>query len=456
MQIQLSDHFDFKKLIRFTVPSIIMMVFTSIYGVVDGFFVSNFVDKTAFTAVNFIMPYLMILGAVGFMFGTGGAALISKVLGEGDKERATRIFSMLIYVSLGVGVLLAVLGIATLRPVAALLGAEGRMLDDCVLYGTVILIALPAFILQYEFQCLFITAEKPKLGLYVTLAAGFGNMILDALLVAVFPLGLVGAALATAISQCIGGILPLFYFARKNSSILRLVPARPELGAMGKVCVNGSSELMANIAMSVVGILYNAQLLAYAGEDGVAAYGVLMYVNFIFLAVFIGYAIGVAPVVGYHFGAGNSRELRGILLRSTVIIATFALVMFALAELLAYPLSYMFVGYDEALLDMTVRGFFVCSFSFLFAGFAIYASSFFTALNDGLTSALLSFMRTLIFQVSAVLFLPLIMELDGIWLSVVVAEALAVVMSAIFLIAYRKRYGYGKMPIDPTESNKER
>lgn len=447
MKIQLSDHFDYKKLLRFTLPSIAMMVFTSIYGVVDGFFVSNFVDETAFTAVNFIMPYLMLLGAVGFMFGTGGSALISKVFGEGDPQRAKRIFTMLIYISAAVGVVIAALGILTLRPVATLLGAEGRLLDDCVVYGTVILIALPAFILQYAFQSLFITAEKPKLGLYVTVGAGVTNMVLDALLVAVFPMGLIGAALATALSQCVGGILPLFYFARKNSSLLCFTPARPDLSALFRICTNGFSELMANISMSIVGILYNAQLLAYAGEAGVAAYGVLMYVNFIFIAVFIGYAIGTAPVIGFHYGAGNREELRSILTKSTVIVAIIAVLMFALAECLAYPLAYMFVGYNPELCAMTVRGFYICSFSFLFCGFAIYASSFFTALNDGITSAILSFMRTMIFQVVAVLLLPLTMGLDGIWLSVPLSELLAVVASAIFLIAYQKRYGYGKKEI---------
>ncbi len=447
MKIQLSDHFDYKKLLRFTLPSIAMMVFTSIYGVVDGFFVSNFVDETAFTAVNFIMPYLMLLGAVGFMFGTGGSALISKIFGEGDPERARRIFTMLIYVSAGVGAVIAGLGILTLRPVATLLGAEGRLLEDCVLYGTVILIALPAFILQYAFQSLFITAEKPKLGLYVTIGAGITNMVLDALLVAVFPMGLIGAALATAISQCVGGILPLFYFARRNGSLLHFVPSLPDLSALVRICTNGFSELMSNISMSVVGMLYNAQLLTYAGEPGVAAYGVLMYVNFIFIAVFIGYAIGTAPVIGFHYGAGNRKELRSILTKSTVIVAIIAGIMFALAECLAYPLAYMFVGYNPDLSAMTVRGFYLCSFSFLFCGFAIFASSFFTALNDGITSAILSFMRTMIFQVVAVIFLPLVLDLDGIWLSVPLAELLAVVASAIFLIAYRKRFGYGKLEI---------
>lgn len=451
MQIQLSDHFDYKKLLRFTLPSITMMVFTSIYGVVDGFFVSNFVNESAFTAVNFIMPYLMLLGAVGFMFGTGGSALISKIFGEGDKERARRIFTMLVYISAIVGAVIAALGIATLRPMAALLGASGRLLEDCVLYGTIILIALPAFILQYAFQSLFITAEKPKLGLYITVAAGITNMVLDALLVAVFRWGLVGAALATALSQCVGGILPLFYFARKNSSLIRFVPARPDFPALLRICTNGFSELMSNISMSVVGMLYNAQLLKYAGEGGVAAYGVLMYVNFIFIAVFIGYAIGTAPIIGFHYGAGNKRELRNILKRSTVIILAISMLMFLLAECLAYPLSYMFVGYNAELCEMTVRGFYLCSFSFLFAGFAIMASSFFTALNDGITSAILSFMRTMIFQVAGVLLLPLVLGLDGIWLSVPLSEVFAVIASVIFLLAYQNRFGYGKAALAEPE-----
>ena len=450
MKIQLSDHFDYKRILRFTLPSIIMLVFTSIYGVVDGFFVSNFADKTAFTAINFIYPYLMILGAAGFMLGTGGSALISKLLGEdgagdGNEEgsaRANRTFSMLIYVSLGIGALLALTGVLTVRPVAALLGAEGEMLEDCVLYGTVLSISLPAFLLQNEFQGLFVTAEKPKLGLWVTVGAGITNMLLDALLVAIIPLGLLGAALATAASQCVGGILPIIYFARRNGSLLRLGAPCLDLPALGRICFNGSSELLANISMSLVGMLYNAQLMHYAGEDGVAAYGVLMYVNFVFISAFIGYAVGISPVVGYHFGAGNSEELRGLRKRSTVIILVTSLSMFALSEALAYPLSYMFVGYDEALMDMTLGGFRLYSFSFLFAGMAIFISSFFTALNDGLISAVQSFARTIVFQVAGVLLLPMWLKLDGIWLSIPISELLALALGLVLLAAFKKKYNY--------------
>jgi len=441
-EIRLSDHFTYGRLLRFTFPSIAMMIFTSIYGVVDGFFVSNFVGKTPFAAVNFIYPFLMILGTVGFMFGTGGSALVSCTLGAKDHSRANRIFSLLIYVSLILGTITALLGILFLRPVARLLGAEGTMLDDCVLYGRIILVALPAFILQLEFQSFFITAEKPQLGLWVTVAAGITNMVLDALLVGILPLGLVGAALATAISQIVGGVIPLFYFLRPNSSLLQLGSTRFDGFALLRTCTNGSSELMSNVSMSLVNMLYNVQLLRYAGENGIAAYGTMMYVNMIFLAAFIGYSIGTAPVIGFHYGAQNHGELKGLLRKSLVIIGVFSVCMLAMGFLLADPLSRLFVGYDRELMELTRSGFCIFAFSFLFAGFAIFSSGFFTALNDGLTSALISFLRTLVFQIAAVLLMPLIWGIDGIWWSIVVAEAMAVVTGSIFLTLKRKKYQY--------------
>lgn len=442
MNIQLSDHFNYKKLLRFTFPSILMMIFTSVYGVVDGFFVSNFVGKTPFAAVNFIMPFLMILGAVGFMFGTGGSALISKTMGEGNKEKAKQLFSLLVYISAACGIVITVLGIIFIRPLAAFLGAEGELLDNCVTYGRIILIALPAYILQYEFQSFFVTAGKPQLGLAVTIAAGVSNMILDALLVAVFPLGLAGAAAATAVSQCVGGIIPLIYFARPNSSLLRLTKTVFDGKALLKTCTNGSSELMSNISMSLVSMLYNVQLIKYAGEDGVAAYGVLMYVNMIFLAAFIGYSVGTAPIVGYHYGAENHNELKNLIKKSLVIIGVFSVVMFIAAEVLAKPLAVVFVGYDQGLLQLTLRGFMIYSFSFLFAGIAIYGSSFFTALNNGLISALISFLRTLVFQIAAVIIFPMFWQIDGIWISIAAAELMAAAVTAIFLLCKKNKYHY--------------
>ncbi len=442
MKIQLSDHFAYSKLLRYTLPSIVMMVFTSIYGVVDGFFVSNFVGKTSFTAVNFIFPVLMILGAAGFMLGTGGGALIAKIMGEGKREEANRLFSLVIYTGIGCGTALAAVGLLLIRPIAAALGAQGQMLEDSVTYARIILLAIPAFVLQYEFQCLFSTAEKPALGLYVTVAAGVTNMVLDALFVAAFRWGLEGAAAATAVSQCVGGVIPLIYFARPNSSLLRLGRTRFDGRALWRTCTNGVSELMSSISGSMVSMLYNAQLLKYAGEDGVAAYGVLMYVSLVFQAVFIGYAVGTAPVIGYHYGAQNHEELRGLRRRSTVVVAVFAGCMFAAAQLLGKPLSLLFVGYDAGLLELTARAFTIFSFCFLFSGFAIFGSSFFTALNNGLVSAAISFLRTLVFQAAAVLIFPLIWEVDGIWLSIVAAEALAVAVTAAFLWGMRKKYQY--------------
>lgn len=440
--IQLSDHFTRKRLLRFSLPSIVMMVFTSIYGVVDGYFVSNYTGKTPFAAVNLVMPFLMILGGVGFMFGTGGGALIAKTMGEGKAEKADKLFSMTVFASILCGLVLTAVGLLFLRPFAQLMGAEGELLENSLLYGTINLIALPFYILQYEFQCLFATAEKPKLGLYVTVASGVANMVLDWLLVAVLPFGLAGAAAATAASQFIGGVFPLIYFARKNSSRLHLTRCRLELRPLGRICANGSSELMSNISMSLVSMLYNVQLMQYAGEDGIAAYGVLMYVSMIFQAIFIGYSVGTAPIVSYHYGAQNREELKSLLRKAIFIVAIAALCMFAAGELLAAPLSRLFVAYDEELLQMTTHAFAIFSFSFLFSGFAINGSSFFTALNDGLTSALISFLRTLVFQVAAVLLFPLLWGLDGIWFSIVAAEIMAVLATIFFLLKKQKKYGY--------------
>ena len=442
MEISLSDHFDLKKMLRFTLPSVIMMIFTSIYGVVDGFFVSNFVGKTPFAAVNFIWPFLMLLGPVGFMFGTGGGALIAKTLGEGDKEKANKLFSMFVYITVLCSIVISVISYIFLPDISRLLGATGQLLEDSIIYGRILILSLPFLMLQFEFQSFFITAEKPKLGLYATIASGVTNMVLDALFMAVFNWGIIGAATATSISQVVGGVIPLIYFGRNNTSLLRLGKFEFDGASLLKACINGSSELMSNISMSLVGILYNIQLMKFAGENGVAAYGVLMYVNFVFISAFIGYSVGIAPVIGFHYGAQNHDELKGLLKKSTIIIVISSVAMLILGEALAYPLSYIFVGYDSELMDMTLNGFIIYSFSFLFSGMAIFGSSFFTALNDGVTSAIISFLRTLVFQVAAVLILPVIFDLDGIWLSVIASEVMAVIITVFFMVFKRKKYNY--------------
>ena len=443
-QIQLSDHFTYRRLIRFTLPSIGMMIFTSIYGVVDGFFVSNFAGKTPFAALNLIMPFLMILSTVGFMFGTGGSAIVAKTFGEGDKEKANKYFSLFVYIAFGLGVLLAVFGFIFIRPIATMLGAQGEMLENAVIYARIILLALPFNILQFLFQSFFVTAERPELGLASTVSAGVTNMILDAVLVISLPLEykLMGAAVATGMSQVVGGVIPLCYFFRKNTSILQLGKTRFDAGAVLKACVNGSSEFMNNIAMSLVGMLYNIQLLKYAGENGVAAYGVMMYVSLMFAAAFIGYSIGTAPIIGYHDGAKNYVELKGLLKKSLILIGIFGISMVLAALALAMPLSKLFVGYDVELLELTSSGFRIFALSFGFMGYAIFSSGFFTALNDGVTSAIISFLRTIVFQVAAVLLLPLIWDIDGVWVSIVVAEFMAVVFSALFMVLKRRKYHY--------------
>ena len=442
MAIQLSDHFTYRKLLRFVFPSIIMMIFTSIYGVVDGFFVSNFVGEEAFEAVNFIMPFLMLPGALGFMFGTGGSALIAQKLGEGDPKTAHRYFSLLIYIGIGFSILLAAVCIVFLRPIAVLLGADEAMLDYCVRYGRIILAALPALVLQFMFQSFFVTAERPKLGLFVTLAAGFTNILLDFILIGALHMSVEGAALATAASQIVGGVLPLFYFFAKNKSLLRLGKTRWDAIALCKTCLNGSSELMTNLSMSLVNMLYNVQLLRYIGNDGIAAYGTLMYVNFVFISIFIGFAVGSAPIISYHFGAKNREELKNVLKKSIVFNLACSIAMFVSALFLARPLSILFVGYNQKLLEITVHGFLIYSLSFLLMGFNIYASSFFTALGNGMISAAISFLRTLVFQVAGVILMPLIWKADGIWFSIVVSEAAALLISILFLIKNKKRYGY--------------
>ena len=442
MEMEFSDHFSYGKLIKFTLPSVVMMIFTSIYGVVDGIFVSNFVGKTPFAAINLIWPVAMILGAVGFMIGTGGCALVSKIMGEGEREKANEVFSMLIYVSVVIGVILALLGIIFMRPIAILLGAEGDMVDDAAMYGRILSVALPCFLLQNEFQSFLVAAEKPKLGLLITVLAGITNIALDAVLIMVIDKGLAGAAWATAISQIVGGFVPLMYFIFSKKSVLKLGKGSFDGRALLKTCINGSSEMMTNISMSLVSMLYNFQLLKLAGENGVAAYGVIMYVNFIFVASFIGYSVGCAPIVSFNYGAGNTTELKSLFKKSMTIIFVAGVAMTILGFVLASPLSQIFVGYDKELFEMTKRGFYIYTLSFLITGFNIYGSAFFTALNDGLVSAIISFLRTLLFQVIAVMVLPIFFELDGIWYAVIMAEVLALIVTAGFLITKKSKYHY--------------
>ena len=440
--IHLSDHFTYSKLLRFTLPSIVMNIFSSLYIIVDGFFVANFAGKTEFAAVNLIMPVLNILGTIGYMFGVGGSALIAKRLGEKDQMQANQLFSLIVFVSCCLGILLMVPGFIFMPQITSMLGAEGKLLEDSVLYGRIFILALPAWIWVYEFQLFFVTAEKPRLGLYVTVCAGLCNAVLDALFIVVFRWGIAGAAAASALTQVVGGVFPLFYFGRKNSSILRLVKPVWDGRALIKSCTNGTSEFMGAAAMSFVGIIYNIQLLKYAGEDGVVIFGILMYVSLIFTAVFVGYSNGIGPVFSYHYGAQDHEELKNLRKRSLEIIAVTSVSMFVLSELLARPYSLLFLQNAEDLLPEAVHMFHITSVSYLFTGMAIFSSALFTALNNGLVSALISFLRTFVFELGAVLLLPPLFGVDGIWYSVVFAELMAAVVGAIFMAALRRKYQY--------------
>lgn len=442
MKIQLSEHFTYKKLIKFTIPTIIMMIFTSIYGVVDGIFVSNCVGSEPFAALNLIYPALMVLGTVGFMIGTGGSALVSKTMGEGDKKKANEYFSMLIYLLIIISIIFTVLGAIFIKPIAKLLGADESMLADCIIYGRTLMFFLVPFALQNSFQSFLIVAEKPTFGLIVSIAAGVTNMILDFTFVYVLKMGLFGAALATGISQVVGAVIPLIYFVRNKDNTLKLTKAKFNLKAILQTCANGSSEMLTNLSMSLVTILYNMQLMKYAGADGVVAYGIIMYVSFIFVGTYLGYSIGTAPIIGYHYGAGNTEELKCLLKRSLILIGITAIVMTGLAEILSEVLASIFVSYDKELLEMTTIAIRLFSLSFIVSGFNIFASSFFTALNNGFVSAAISFLRTLVFQVAAIIILPLLFGLNGIWFAVVIAEILALIVSIGFLICNRKKYKY--------------
>ena len=441
-RIHLSEHFTYSKLLRFTLPSIVMNIFASLYIIADGFFVANFVGKTEFAAVNLIMPILNILGTIGYMFGVGGSALIAKTLGEKNQDQANRLFSLIVLVSGCLGVLMMVFGVIFMPQVATMLGAEGKLLEDSVLYGRIFILALPAWIWVYEFQLFFVTAEKPKLGLVVTVLAGLSNIAFDALFIIGFHWGLAGAAAASALSQIVGGVFPLIYFMRKNNSLLKLVKPVWDGRALVKSMTNGSSEFMAEAAWSFVAIIYNIQLLKYAGEDGVVIYGLLMYVSLIFAAIFVGYSNGIGSVFSYHYGAQNHGELKNLRKRSLTLIGVASVAMFVLSEALAHPFSALFLQDAPNLLPDAVHAFRIVSVAYLFTGMAVFGSAFFTALNNGQVSALISFLRTFVFELGAVLLLPLLFGVDGIWYAIVFAELMAAVVGSIFMVALQKKYQY--------------
>lgn len=439
---KLAGHNGYKKLITYPLPMIGMMIVSSIYGVVDGIFISNVVNDTAFAAVNFILPFLMILSCCGFMIGTGGSALIAKTLGEQDKPRANRYFSMFVCVLIGVGIFFTLLGELILEPVAILMGASEDMLPLCLAYGRIYTLFTVAMLLQTAFQSFLAVAGKPTFAFVITVLAGVTNIALDFLFVFVFRWSVQGAAIATGMSMAVGGFIPLFYFCANNGTGLKLCATKIEWRAIGRGCYNGLSEMCSNITFSVANMLYNSQLMRYVGQDGVTAYGVIMYVAFFFVGVFVGFSAGVSPIVGYNYGAKDHKELHNILKKSLILISACAVLLTALAQILAKPLSMIFVSYDEQLLALTARALKLYFLSFLFAGFGIFASAFFTSLSNGTVSAIISFLRSFVFQVAFIYLLPLIWGVDGLWLAMLFSEGICTAVSAVFLLANKKKYGY--------------
>lgn len=442
MAIKLSDHFTSGRMIKFALPSIAMMVFTSIYCVVDGLFVSNFAGTDAFAALNIVIPIAVALGAVGFMLGTGGAALVAKIMGEGDQDRANGLFTFIICASFVISGLLTLISILLLEPFLQLLGAEGVLLEDGMIYGRIMLAGLVFAVLQNAFQSFFIAAEKPTVGLIVIVIAGLTNMVLDYVFIALLGWGIAGAASATIIGQAFAAIAPFFLFRKSRG--YRLVFTKPiiDFRALGKTCANGSSELMTELAASIVSTVYNYQLMVMIGPDGVAAYGVIMYLAFVFTAIFFGFCMGIGPVISYHYGARNHDELKGLFKKSMIITGVVGLAMFLLSQLLAQPFVGMFVGYDPNLAIMAEHGLRIYSISFLICGINIFGSALFTALNNGKVSAFISFMRSLVFETSTVLVLPIFFGAEGIWFAIIVAESCALIITALMMFLLSKRYHY--------------
>lgn len=445
MKIQLSDHFTYSRLFKFVLPSIVMMVFTSLYSVVDGLFVSNCVGSNALASINIIYPLVMIIASFGFMLGTGGGAVISRTLGQGEDKKAKEYFSMLIIVDVIIGLILSIICIIFIEPIAYLLGANDTLIHDCVIYGRILLVGTTFFMLQNAFQTFFIVAEKPHFGLILTIICGVINMFLDFLFVYVFQWDIAGAGLATIIGYIIGGTIPLIYFLNKNNnSKLKLIKTKFYPRVLIHSSINGMSEMLTNVSMSIITMLYNLQMMKLVGEDGVSSITIIMYVNFVFVSMFIGFSIGTAPIISFNYGADNHAELKNMFSKSIKIIAITSVAMLILAEILSKPLVSLFVGnIDNAFLfEMTIHGFRLYSIAFLMCGINIYSSSFFTALGNGLLSAIISILRSFLLQAIMIIVLPIFLQIDGIWLSVVFSESITAIVSIILLIYNRKKYRY--------------
>lgn len=444
MKIELSGHYSYSRILKTCIPSVLMILTTSVYSIVDGLFVSNFAGTTSFAALNIIWPAIATVAAFGLMFGTGGSALVAMVIGQDDRDRANGIFTMLIRAMLILGAVCGTLLFIFMRPVSIWLGADEAMLPDCIRYGRILVCAMPAFMSQMAFNSFFMTAEKPQLGTLLTVICGITNIAFDALFIVVFGWGLTGAAIATVLGMAVGGIYPLYYFSSKkrNTTKLKFVKADTDWHCIVRCCSNGLSEYVGNIALNIVSMCYNLQLMKLIGQDGVAVYGILMYIGYVYASVYIGYNIAVSPIVSFNYGAQNHDELKSLLRKSIVILLVAGTILTGLSEILSSPMAGIFVGYDPGLKALTARAIRIYMISFMICGLNMFVSAWFTALNNGIVSACAAFARTLVFEMGAIFILPLLLGLDGVWLAVDVADMLALVLAVILLSTFRKRYNY--------------
>ena len=436
----LSRAYTLSGLVRFALPSMVMMVFLSVYTIVDGIFISNFVGTLALGAVNIIFPLISLEMGLGIMLATGSNAIIARRLGEGDAALARQNFSLVVLVAVVCGLMVEGLALLFLPQIIDLLGASAAQYPYCRDYPRAMLLFAPALFLQVGFQSYFVTAGRPKLGLLVMVGAGLVNIGLDYLLIP--RLGVAGAGLATGLGYMVPAMAGLCFFARPRGGDLYLVRPSLERGLLWRACLNGSSEMVSNMANAVSTFLFNIMFMRCYGEDGVAAITMALYFQFVFAAVYFGYSGGVAPIISYKFGNGDTAGLRQVVRDSFRFILGISLLNFTVAILVSAPALLLFAGGNREVASIAQEGFPLFAVSFLFAGVGIFASNMFTALSDGVTSALISFMRTLLFLALAILLLPLVFKEAGLWAAISVAEGMGALVALVCLVLRRPQYQY--------------
>ena len=419
-----------------------MMLFTSMYGVVDGLYLSHFSGKEAFAAITLIIPLPLLIGAWAYMIGAGGSAVIAKAIASDRQKDANEYFSFLVLISVLGSILLAGIGEIFLEPCAKLLGANDEMLPFCMTYGRILIAAVPLYVLQNVFQSFLTVAEHPKIGLAINLVSAFLNMALNFVFIRITNEVVTAVALATVVSQFVGGITPFVFFVRSKSTTLRFGRPHMPMSLLGPVFANGVSEFVSEIFHPLASVMYNYKLMELTGLNGVAAYGVLMNVGFLFGSVFLGFAVGSAPLFTYKYEREDHDELHSLFIKSTISVVLMGFLLYGVACMIEGPFAAEFFGGDELLITMTEEAFALHSLSYMVMGLAVFASAFFTAIHDSRVSFLISFLRTLLFEVLAILLLPMLFDLNGVWAASLTSEVLTLLVTVGLLISKKEKYQY--------------